>query len=198
MGWGARGAAVVVAGGVLSGCGGASPLPQTSPGPSATASASATPTSTSTPTASAEPSEVPSPDPTAAPPERSAVGAQAFARYYVLVVDQAFATGRTGTLARLSAKDCKTCANWLANIEQVYGAGGRIHGGQVRVDGSSATAPTDTASVEVTALVTQETDLDAKGKVINTYPEAKGLLVFTLGWLDGNWQVREVRLGGLQ
>lgn len=198
MAWGRRGAALVIVGALVAGCGGASPSSE----PTASASATPTPTPSAGPTESPtdEPSGVPTAIPTAiptAPPaERTAVGAQAFVRYYVDVVNRAFATGETAALKKRSAKDCKTCANWLYNITQVYGAGGRISGGQIRVDSSSAAAPTQTASVDVTALVSEEIDLDAKGKALHTFPEAKGLLVFALAWVDGGWQVAEVRIGG--
>jgi hypothetical protein len=184
----------------LGGCGGsASPVPSASasPSPSAAASPSASPSASVAPSGapSASPTTVPSPPADA--DERTASGVQAFARYFFDVVNHAYATGSTATLKKLSSKDCKTCANWLANIDAVYGAGGRIRGSQVRVVSSSAAAPGETALVNVETVVSEQVELDAKGKTVKTYPEEKGLLVLTLERVDAGWQVREVRLGGL-
>lgn len=191
---------------VLSGCGG-DPLagPSASPEPSAsasaTASADATPSATATASASASASAESSAEPTETPTptaDPAIAEVEAFAEHVLDVANKAFSTGETKPLKALSAKDCKTCSNWLSNISGVYGAGGRIRGGQATVLDSSAEAPAksaDVAEVKVKVKVTKQTDLDAKGKTLATTPAAEGLLIFTLERAGSDWRVREIRPG---
>ncbi len=125
---------------------------------------------------------------------------QAFARHYLKVVNRAFATGEVGELKSFSASGCKTCANWLDNIERVYGAGGSIEGGQLEVLGSDAADPEDAevVNVDVDSKVSKQIDMDSTGKVLQEYPQESGRLVLSLRWADDGWQVREIKLGGLQ
>jgi hypothetical protein len=197
MGWAGRVAGVAVAAVVLSGCGG-DPLS----GPLATPSASPTATGSPRPTASAEPEDAPTESPTEIPTapalaaERTVDGVQAFVEYYLDVANHAFATGDTRDLERLSSKDCRTCSTWIANISEVYGAGGRIRGGQAAVQSSSAAAPATSAEVKVTVRVSEQTDLDARKKTLNTIPAGQGLLVFTLERAGAGWRVGEIRAAG--
>jgi hypothetical protein len=57
---------------------------------------------------------------------RSAHAAEAFARYYVDLINYAARTGRTRQLGAASAQQCRTCSTIGRNIRRVYSTGGRI------------------------------------------------------------------------
>lgn len=95
--------------------------------------------------------EAPSPTPSRSglalpdlPPEAegaSAAAATAFARYYFeTVVVQAFQDNDPTLLAALSAPDCGTCANLVADVERQRDAGERLEGTDYEVLGAVAPA----------------------------------------------------------
>ena len=104
--WARLGTAAVMAAAVLSGCTGSEP----DPGPTGATATSPTESATESPTPTEEPTET-----SALPPlpeeatENTPEGAEAFIRYYVDVVNEAYTTPRTGLIPPLSDPDCIAC-----------------------------------------------------------------------------------------
>jgi len=108
----------------LAGCGGDPPTPP----PFTPATSSTSPTST--PSGPVEP-VLPE-----AAKEPTEAGAKAFAEFYWEdVVSYAQATGDTRLLRRLSAATCYPCDGGADAIEDIYGRGGVIGGGQYTLSG---------------------------------------------------------------
>jgi len=86
----------------------------------------------------------PSGTPTGAPvlpeeaKENTKVGAVAFVRHYVDLINYAQATGDVEALAAVEADSCKSCVLGREFFESVYAMGGRIEGGTFR---AAAVAP---------------------------------------------------------
>lgn len=74
---------------------------------------------TETPTARVEPTMP------AAAKQLTEPGAKAFVKYYYAIINYAWNTGDVGELSSLSEEQCKTCWGYIAQLEKVYGAGGR-------------------------------------------------------------------------
>lgn len=96
--------------------------------PTDTSSASATPTPPA-PTASG-PVEPTMP---AAAEGDDAAAAEAFVRHYWAMVNYAQATGDTEGLKDLGADSCAGCRGGWQGIDETYGAGGTIQGGEFQV-----------------------------------------------------------------
>jgi uncharacterized protein DUF6318 len=52
--------------------------------------------------------------------------AEAFARYYVDLINYGAATGNTGRLSRVSGAPCRSCTAIVGNIQKIYRSGGKI------------------------------------------------------------------------
>ncbi len=196
MGWGARFAGVVVAGAVLSvgGCGA---------GPEGQALPAATSDSTPDPSPSASrTSASPSPtshQPTAVPvsaPGHSAKGAEAFVRHWIDIANKAFRTGSVDDWRALNASSCETCKARLHDVEESYGAGGRIDGGELTVVDLLPSPIEDDELVLVVAdlKVSAEKRITAADKVTAEFPANDTRLVFYLAWEDDSWLVSRLKV----
>lgn len=108
---------------VLAGCGGD---PEAPPDPTATTSGvSTTPSTPPTPSAPALPE---------AAMANTKAGAIAFVRHYVDLINHAQRTGDVEVLAAVEAAGCESCASGRKYLRDVYGAGGHINGGELRVE----------------------------------------------------------------
>ncbi|WP_193605024.1 DUF6318 family protein [Nocardioides dongkuii] len=126
-------AGVAVTLGLLSGCSDdADPSPMVSPTPSSSSAGSTSPSHAPTPAGPVEPT---------LPPEAEgddAAAAEAFVRHYWEMVNYAQATGDVAGLRRLESPTCEACAGGRRTIEETYGAGGSIEGGEARVSSAQA------------------------------------------------------------
>ena len=129
----------------LAGCTSANPDPTNiDPGKTTTAvvTPSTTPAATPTPTptkvykpasASGPAENVPVPVLPAAAKEFSKKGLEEFARYWYSTLGYAYETGDMKPMMAITVADCKTCARVKENVENCYGSGGWIVGGQMTV-----------------------------------------------------------------
>jgi hypothetical protein len=101
----------------LAGCGG-DPKADPSPSPS---SPSTSPVST-TPSAPVLPEEAKA---------DTKAGAIAFVKYYVELINHAQATGDVDVLAAVEDPGCESCSKGRTVLEEIYKAGGTIHGGEL-------------------------------------------------------------------
>lgn len=85
-----------------------------------------------------EPSPTPSEVTSSAPAkeaweEKSPEGAVAFAEHWLAAFNQAENSGDVAELRLLSSRECESCSNFVAAIQEVYGSGGRMRSDGWRV-----------------------------------------------------------------
>lgn len=130
--------------------------------------------------------------------EKSPIGLQAFARYYIDVYNYALRTGETTLLESLATDDCDTCAAYVKQVRDAYAGGGRIDGGTVKVLNSGAPPLIDgmDSRVDLKIDVAKERDLDAHGAVIKQFPgEKSSSVVLYPKWRAGRWILTALKAG---
>lgn len=148
------------------------------------------PAFSATPTPSAVALEVP-------PSARAtnAVGAAAFARFYLQVLSDADTSGDAAQLRALSHPECSACSDFIAAIQREVKAGKRFEGGQYQVRSSEATetAPGD-AIVDVVFDRAASRTLNANGTLLQEGPaETRQLLQMRAVRQNDGWVARGVR-----
>ncbi len=123
----------------------------------------------------------------------TAEGAEAFARYWIDVLNVAFATLDPGQLQAMSEPTCKTCSNYAGSLRASARDGEVYEGGRYRVL-SVVSAPVAGRSARV--LLTYSTPKlvvrNRAGDVIDTVPRSKrSTLVIDLLRRDEGWRVKE-------
>jgi hypothetical protein len=114
----------------------------------------------------------PSPEPDAVPPqatEATPEGAAEFVRYWFDSLNQAAQDGDTETLKAVSDPACETCSRFISSIENLYGPGGRIEGGQFNVtavEAQSVPAEAREAKALVVYDVTPTRQVGPQGETI--------------------------------
>ena len=146
------------------------------------------------PTVSPPPSAVPV---VTKPPEAdaaTAAGAEAFARYWMAVADQAFATLDSAPLDRISGHQCATCQSYIESIERSSGNRERYDGGRIAVEDAAATPLSGrSAVVLLTYDVTELRVYDERGALIDTVPAKKRVaLNFTLQRTGSGWIAKQL------
>jgi hypothetical protein len=172
----------------LAGCGAGDAGPATQPTVSVTPSATPTPT--------VEIPEVPVPSLPDEATEYTSDGAIAFVRYAVEVINRAYLTGDTDSIADISTDACAACLSAIEVIDGVYSRGNRLEGGQmtlVRTDWVAMgenVVPTVPAVVDISVME----EVAANNDVVATTPADVALeLLWDLEWHDGAWVLVTVR-----
>ncbi len=149
------------------------------------------PTTTTTPTPSVRPaSPVAKADRADAP---TADGAEAFARYWIDVVNSAYVTLDTKQLREISSPSCQTCRNYIKSLGESAQLEETYEGGQYRVRSAAATPPVGRASrVLVSYSAPRLVVRNKAGKVVDTErAEKRGTLVIDLSRHGSSWLVKE-------
>lgn len=190
-----RGLAVIAAGvacAVLASCDGAPGQPQ----PTVVSRSSAVTLTSGTTTSRPPPTTSPSPDVPvlpAAAKEKSPAGAKAFVRYYVDVLNQAFAEVNPRLLAERSARGCSGCGALLTVLRKMQAAGGGQSGGDWRV---LRIAPTSNDARTFRFVIHVEIQAGSSKRSADAAPrKIEGREAFdeiTLRW-QGHWLVTELR-----
>jgi hypothetical protein len=182
---------------IAAGCTAGAPTPNASTAVPSTESSSATPTvSPSVTTTTTKPTPTVDPViakiPAAARPETMA-GAEAFARFYVGQVNEAYTQGDPSPLQGLSTSACKTCAVFIETATGFREEGLRHDAPSLHVTSATATSFTDRRQ-EVTAFVTQSpvNVEDARGTKRSRTSAAKGAFLITLAF-DSHWRVTRLQ-----
>jgi hypothetical protein len=128
--------------------------------------------------------------------ERTAAGAEAFAKYYFTnVVNNAYAAGNLAGLVMYSHPECIVCRATVGDIATAW-TRGRVDGGQVTVR-SVKTSKFDEnlTNVDLTYSTTRYVEIDGEGKTVFSSPAKLDLnLLLQLQWSNSKkiWQVREI------
>ena len=176
-------ALVVVCG--LSACGDSSTAAAPASLPPLPAPSSAIPSPTATPAAVLKPKIA---------DEATPAGAEAFARYWMLVADAAFASLNPAALERLSGPRCATCMSYIASIRESGDNGERYEGGKITVKSAAATPlSARSSSVLLTYDVTVLRVYDRSGQLIDTVPEKRrAILNFELQRQGSGWFAKQL------
>jgi hypothetical protein len=133
--------------------------------------------------------------------EKSSIGLQAFARYYIDVYNYALGTGDTDLLESLATDACSTCAAYVKQVQDAYAAGGRIDGGYVKVLSSGAPPLIEgmESRVDLKIDIAKERDLDSRGTLVKTFPgEKASFVVLYPRWRSGRWILNALKAGVAQ
>ena len=182
---------------VLTGC--SEPDVVADPPPLATPTAgSASPTSpslTTTPPASATTTApIASTSIPAAAQAHTAAGAEAFARYYVTLINAAWTLPSADLLGPYSQQSCKTCQNFQTASSRLVVQDQRYEAPPITVK-SSVVVPGDTEERQVELRVTQEARrvIDSVGAVVRVTRKEQGVFQINVVWMprDG-WRVSKI------
>lgn len=157
----------------------------------------ALPSITVTPSASATPSDPTAPLPTP-PAEASAHtpdGAAAFVRFYIDLINDAYATGASQPLRAYATDACDSCASIADAVDDIYTDGGRAIGGQLTIN---TLTPTGVAEgVQTSVVVDATTDayqrIDSSGVVVEDLPPVRRLMIVDLSWARSAWRAAGIR-----
>lgn len=164
----------------------------TSAGPTSRApSSAATTTAAPSPTTSADPviAKIP-----AAARSHSQGGAEAFARFYMEQVNQAFIKADPTSLDGFSASNCKTCSSFRQGAEDLRAKGHHHEGLSISVDGAPANSYTPQTAI-IQLFVTQHSVpiVDRSGKKVEETKAGQGIFVATLNF-DKHWTVARIQV----
>jgi hypothetical protein len=98
----------------------------------------ADPMSTPSTPVSTAPTTTPAPTMPAPAGANTKVGAIAFVRHYVDLINYAQATGDLTELSSVEAKECESCTSGRKYLDVVYNNGGHIEGGDLTIDVGNA------------------------------------------------------------
>jgi hypothetical protein len=173
-----RPATVIVAAlALVSACSGGSDTPRALPSLTATATPSATVVDL----------------PTAAK-ARTAVGADAFVRFFFAQLNTAFSASRPEIITQLSNAECETCMTYRRSLTAARDNGTVIQGDSFVIDDVAA-APLQALGtlVDVTGHVPARKLVTTTGQVKQSLaPDGRFPLTVAVKWIDGRWLVSAV------
>jgi hypothetical protein len=123
-------------------------------------------------------------------------GAEAFARFYLEQVDQAWMAPDPELIRPYALESCKTCANYVGTIDWLSSEHLRYDGAPMKL-GPSVVAPEsrqDHAYIELGCNQEARHILRADGSTEETVRHRFGAAQVELMWLQQAWQVREIRV----
>ncbi|HZO65757.1 MAG TPA: DUF6318 family protein [Kribbellaceae bacterium] len=162
--------------------------PESMPPPSSSTSPSSTPLS------SATPSTTPKPTAPTVPPAATngltVTSAEAFARFYLQVLDHLEGTGDASLMRRWADPSCKSCRLLASTFEDVYKKGGAVTGDYQTVDvkvSEARLSGADTAFVRLSGSEGTSYWRKSSGSAPSTFAPHEVRWELTLAALEGHW-----------
>ncbi|KQY55468.1 MULTISPECIES: DUF6318 family protein [unclassified Nocardioides] len=177
----------------LSACSDDEPNAKDEPSPSVTM-----PSSSTSPSESTTPVPITAPTMPAAAEGSGDKAAQAFARYWVAMVNYAQETGDTEPLKALHSEKCTPCSSGVEAVDEGYANGKSMVGGQYKITSLKA-VDTDQPSVRMIGLVvhaTRQKKLDRQGRVLSSTPPGYRGFRLYLRKYSGEWAVGWLEVNG--
>jgi hypothetical protein len=122
-------------------------------------------------------------------------GAEAFARFYLEQVNEAWMVPDPELIRPYALESCKTCANFVGSAEWL-----RDHDSRYDVEptslGASVVLPESTADeVKVRVIQAQKASriVSADGTEVNHYPHVSGQSEVAVAWRSSAWRVQYVK-----
>lgn len=132
------------------------------------------------------------------PPRASntgATGAEAFLRRWIAVLNKAQTTGDVDVLRQLSANSCVSCKGVIDWVEEVWGNGGHISGGQWRLLSVNAYPHRTDTRIKLGTVVHYAAATVVKANAERErIKELNDLVDFDLAHRDGTWTVRSFQV----
>lgn len=124
----------------------------------------------------------------------SSAAAQAFARYYVDLINYAMQTGKTAPIRKFAEETCSTCAVIAKEIDHIYRKSGHIEHGHWRV-ADAALLRTDSPETRLVRL-----HVRLSRQVVYSSPQAspssatptKGRIDLYVHPAQGSWMVQQL------
>jgi Family of unknown function (DUF6318) len=187
-------ASLLVLGLVGAGCSGDPAKPKPLKSSTAAASSSGSATASTSPSASVTASSsAAAPTMPAAAKGTSAAAAEAFARYYVDLINYAMRTGDTDPMRSTTEKDCRTCFVVANGIDNIYRTHGRIKGDGWQVLRASTSKPRRSeARVKMHVRITKQTVFDSPSARPSSSRPSNGRLELALIRSSRDWAVRKL------
>lgn len=126
--------------------------------------------------------------------QESSAGAVAFTEWWFDALNFATITGETAVLRDTFTTNCRTCENFVTQIDGAYGSGGSISGGHIRVRADVPTVLQEggvTLAVQVEAEAGQVRDSD--GEVLEELGAESLASAVAVLWEQERWV-----MGGIQ
>jgi hypothetical protein len=124
-------------------------------------------------------------------------GATYFASHWTDLMDYGRRTLDAGPIRGLGMPSCRTCTEFVTQLDHDRAEGMHYEGGAVHFLGSEPTdvEPAKRAAIRVTFEESELKVFDRRGKQTETVPADTTILVFDLLWTDAGWRVASIKLG---
>lgn len=126
----------------------------------------------------------------------TAAGAEAFARLYLNLVNQAWSTPDPDLIRPLVLPTCRSCANDISTAESLKREGERYEGPASAVD-SSIVTPDHTAQERYVLVVLRQLKqriIDRDGDVVEVAPPASAQIEVAVRWRDSQgWRISTIK-----
>lgn len=128
--------------------------------------------------------------------EKTESGAATFADFWLRTSDYASWTGDLEQLRAISTQDCAGCSEYLDYYSAIYGAGGKIVGGEQRISEVTTQVSRTGGQVLVRARLNVKPGevRRSKGANFETTAADESRVVFRVAWKSDRWQMNEVAL----
>ena len=123
--------------------------------------------------------------------EEGTSGAQQFATYWVETLNEATTSGETAQLRSLAAPECETCDDFAEQLEEIYGAGGRVEaeGWEIASMTPEAGSSENTTGLLLQVDVPAQQVYASKDAEVQEFEGGKQGLRMQLVWDDDQWFV---------
>ena len=123
--------------------------------------------------------------------EEGTAGAQQFATYWVETLNEATTSGETAQLRSLAAPECQTCDDFAEQLEEIYGAGGRVEaeGWEIASMTPEAGSSEDTTGLLLQVDVPAQQVYASEDAKVQEFEGGKQGLRMQLVWDDDQWFV---------
>ena len=152
---------------------------------------SSEPSSPSSPSPSASPSPTETSSIPAAAREQTPEGAEAFVRYFMARVNEAWTTPATGIIAADSTPDCKFCLTAEETAKWLVEHGHRYERDPVTVVDIAPLSGAPNDQIYLTAVMVQNSSdiVDTRGAVQSSESEKRLDRTIALKWADDRWSM---------
>ena len=124
-------------------------------------------------------------------------GAQNFARYWIDTLNEATTSGDTKKLKTLQKESCTTCADFAKQLDDIYGAGGRVEtdGFQVKKMLNEAGVPAPGAGVSVVLTATPQKVYKTKDATARSLKGGEVRLRLIMVRVKNHWLMDRIDVG---
>lgn len=142
-----------------------------------------------------DPSTTAAPSSSSSPPplskqasEATPEGAVAFANGWIASLNHAMETGDTSQLSDMSSDGCGGCDSYIGKVDEIYGAGGRLTGGEWSASDFEVEFKQSRAIVYFRASWDEGKFTEKRGDAEQVSPSGSDQLFLELGFANTTWE----------